>query len=166
MYQVSKRTVEIIKALAPPHHPTVRAPSTYAELVEVWNRAQPADKRGFGCGSLPVFSGNCERTIYGSREANWAFRAWHDRLHVQLQAGFDRVGEERVARSQVMELERAGADESDVLAVWYDVAGQFLYAERFGGFPEDQASFVALCMLAGIDTALRDGVRFRPQVAA
>ena len=87
-------------------------------------------------GFLTVWNGASDQTIYGSAEANWAFRAWHDTTHLNLDADFSLQGETVVAHAQAAE---AGEHGGLILA---DVLGQALYYDRWGRFPENQIAFV------------------------
>ena len=40
-----------------------------------------------------IWPGASERTIYGAPEVNWAFRAWHDSVHLARECDFSRAGE-------------------------------------------------------------------------
>ena len=82
---------------APSHYATSEAPSTW-EALRNW-----ADytKYNSDLDKLPVFDKGCDRTIYSRPQVNHAFRAWHDSLHLSLNAGFDRAGESAVAAAHV-----------------------------------------------------------------
>ena len=49
---------------------------------------------------LIVWSGGSENTIWSSSEVNYAFRAWHDYIHVQYNLPFTLEGETAVSRIQ------------------------------------------------------------------
>lgn len=55
-------------------------------------------------GRMLVWAGASENTIYGDREINWAFRAWHDFHHWRHQIGFTIIGESDVCRHQIKDL--------------------------------------------------------------
>src|SRR6266404_5349587 len=65
-----------ILSLAPPFQASDYAPSSLESLKEQ------------SLGSLVVWSGASEGTIYGDAKVNHAFRAWHDSLHLKLNATF------------------------------------------------------------------------------
>jgi len=92
------------------------------------------------CRTLPVWSGACERTIYGLPLGNLYFRAWHDAKHVATGRGFDLRSELYVSQLQLVDL----AGRSDTLAgiLAADTIGQQLHYYVHGRFPENQAAFV------------------------
>ena len=68
------------------------APDTYEKLVNHVNKT----------GRILVWSGASETTIYGDREVNYAFRAWHDYVHFTHQLGFSVLDEIKVKSSSVV----------------------------------------------------------------
>lgn len=106
------------------------APSTFEDLIKA--------------PSLIVWSGASDRTIYGDPAVNWAFRAWHDSLHLKLNAPFTLEGEKRVA------LEQARLVDSDAIAriILAEVVGQAEYFAKQGEFPVDQVAFIKAALAA------------------
>lgn len=146
-YKASVALEALILRLAPPHYATPDAPSTLDALQAAWANQ---DARG-----LPVFDGGCDHTIYSSPDVNYAFRAWHDSIHVQGGYGFDGRGEECAMWRQCAQLLEAGLPTSDWFALYFDVWGQFLYSNAHGGeFPADQAAFVGACFAYGMRAAV------------
>ena len=88
--------------------------------------------------AYPVSYDFCETSIYGSVEANMAFRAWHDALHVEhgLEAKLD--DELELARIHASQVE----GEACKLLILCDTAGQSYYEACNGDFPTDQRKFV------------------------
>lgn len=99
------------------------APASYADL-----RAET---------SLTVWSGASDATVFGDAAVNWAFRAWHDSLHLAHQLDFTLEHELELARRQASCIDSVEIAE----IVYWDVAGQALYQARFGQFPLDQQAF-------------------------
>lgn len=88
-------------------------------------------------GELVVWSGASDQTIYGSESVNWAFRAWHDSIHLDYGLGFS-VGEEiEIAEIQAGMI---GGRLGDIL--YAEVAGQAEYLLQNGEFPKDQKAFI------------------------
>jgi hypothetical protein len=90
---------------------------------------------------------------------NYAFRAWHDALHIQLWAEFDGSGELAVAREHERLIRDAIAfgqlTEIDTCVIFFEVWGQFRYAQEHDGqFPTDQAAFVGACFSLGMSAAI------------
>lgn len=102
-----------------------RAPGTYEAL-----RAQSN-------GLMVVWAGASDGTIYGDRRVNWAFRAWHDSLHLALNADFTLTGELLVAKEQARIL---GGQLGEIILA--EVEGQAGYYAANGYFPEDQVTFM------------------------
>lgn len=114
-----------IMRLAPAHRVADHAPGSYEELRRLDS-------------GLVVWAGASESTIYGDRAVNWAFRAWHDSLHIRLNAPFTAEGEARVAYEQARIL--GGFHGRVMLAEVIDQGRVFL---ETGSFPTDQVSFMA-----------------------
>ncbi len=161
-YTASPALEAFIMRRAPAHYATDKDPfsgnSGSPNLGRMIDRYEVCKRTN---APFPVWSGGCERTIYSAPEVNHAFRAWHDSVHAELGAGFDREGEFAVAIEQYRELGRAivgqtapGLVEDDQRALWADVWGQFLYSEKHGGqFPDDQAAFVQAALDHGLAVA-------------
>lgn len=102
------------------------APNTYADL-----RANT--------GSLVVFAGASDSTIYGDPYVNWCFRAFHDYLHISMNAEFSLEGEILVAREHARLIGSDGL--GDILMA--EVKGQVEYFAKHGAFPVNQYEFIA-----------------------
>lgn len=89
-------------------------------------------------GRLVVWSGASDQTIYGDAKVNHAFRAWHDSLHLKLDADFSFEGERRVAAEQA----RLIGSDSMGLIIMAEVVGQVEYLNKYGHFPVDQVQFL------------------------
>lgn len=87
---------------------------------------------------LVVWAGASEGTIYGCPTVNHAFRAWHDSLHLKLNAPFTLEGEARVAREQARIL---GGDVHGAVILG-EIVGQAEHFAKFGEFPTDQMAFM------------------------
>lgn len=102
------------------------APDTFANL-----------KSSQTGGRLVVWSGESSNTIYGDASSNWAFRAWHDFLHLKLNAPFTLEGEIHVAKAQASQCGTLAA--SIIMA---EVQGQVEYFNKYGKFPVNQIEFI------------------------
>jgi ubiquinone biosynthesis protein Coq4 len=112
-------------------------------------------------GCIPVSDANSTRTIYSRPMYNYAFRAWHDMLHVVSGEVFDIHGELAVASLQDHILRLANIPEPDIAAIYADTAGQAHYYSIHGNFPMDQRGFVLAYVTHGAEHALhtwRDSV--------
>lgn len=97
-------------------------------------------------GRVLVWSGASGRTVFACRETNYAFRAWHDSKHILFNLPFTMDGEAKVMRLQQADI-RALYDgqRADLYCAILEgeVIGQGEYNEMYGGYPVDQAAFVA-----------------------
>lgn len=131
-YQASPALEAFILASAPPHTVAQDGPSNWTELQAVR-----------GSRVLPVNPQSAEGSIYSSVRVNIAFRAWHDSLHLALNAGFDHAGELAVAREHIRQARAAGLSYEDLAALWADTWLTFEHAEHTGAFPNAPREFVA-----------------------
>lgn len=183
--QASSRLLELVQAELAARHiaampwPEWYAPNSVASLVQAIGalslRLPPfmrphLGRRGPGfhwCAAerrasgrppflVPVNGGQSDGTIYGTPEANHAFRAWHDALHLELRAGFTEDDEIRVAEEHQRVARRAGLDSQDLAFLWADTRGQDLCKRRIGRFPKRQAYFVARVLAIGLDAAIEE----------
>lgn len=133
---------------------------TVGELTVQWGAEQ----------TLRVSGANSESTIFDSRLANSAMRAWHDLTHVLTGFGYTFDDEIHVAQAQRrafrnwLEQTKRGTPsaQDDALAVlWFDTAGQNMHHMRHGGFPRNQRAFVWACfqLYAGVELRGNDMVR-------
>jgi hypothetical protein len=101
------------------------APNTTADLFNQGNT------------NLVIWSGASDATIYGDAHVNWAFRAWHDALHIKHGLIFSIDAEIELARIQASQC-------SSVLMaelVYCEIAGQAEALRQTGKFISDQAAF-------------------------
>lgn len=87
---------------------------------------------------LVIWAGASENTIYGDASINHAFRAWHDSLHLKLNAPFTFEGEKRIALEQARLI---GSDTLGLIIIG-EVVGQTEYLNKYGHFPIDQLAFM------------------------
>ena len=102
------------------------APSSFAEL------------KSNATSGLVVWSGASDSTIYGDASTNHTFRAWHDSLHLKLNAPFTFEGEKLVG------LEQARLIQNDTMGriIMGEVVGQIEYLNKYGQFPANQIEFM------------------------
>ena len=96
---------------------------------------------------IRVWTGASENTIFGDPRLNWAFRAWHDLIHVTNGEAFTLIGEINVAAIQCHQVGVFLADETPVQRkvvrslIMCEVVKQAQYFTEHGRFPEDQVQF-------------------------
>lgn len=115
-----------IMKLAPKHSVSDNAPYSFETL------------KANATSGLVVWSGASDNTIYGDRAINWAFRAWHDSLHLKLNAPFTLDGEKLVALEQIRLIDSSELSQ----IIWAEVVGQVEYFNKYGNFPIDQIAFM------------------------
>lgn len=91
-------------------------------------------------GTLYVWSGCSDNTIWGTARRNMLARVWHDCVHLELGADFNYHDEHAVASHQTYST--PGLTPLERGAVWADTFGMLSYEEKNGRFPEHQADFV------------------------
>lgn len=87
--ELRKQTEKIIKHLAPPHVASMESPSSFEDVIK---QAKT--------GTYIVFEGGSLDTIFSGRETQYAYRAWHDSIHVSNGWDFSREAETMVAVEQ------------------------------------------------------------------
>lgn len=93
---------------------------------------------------IVVSSLHSDDTIFGDRETNYAFRAWHDWCHLTGGHEFDIAGEYAVSLMQSDHIRRAFGRSCETL--WWpildaEINAQAEYCARVGEFPRDQIDF-------------------------
>jgi len=136
---------DMILDMAPPHYPCENAPDTMSALLEWWH----GDEK-----EMPVYSGASEKTIWSSPEINYAFRAWHDSIHVMYNYDFSFKGELLTARMQITLTEEYLKTDQFSDLLWCEIAGQVGYFAAFNKFPEDQKEFVYRLLANGVRSGM------------
>jgi hypothetical protein len=92
--QLNAAILHIVQHLKINYQPSPDAPDTLEGITDMYECGGP----------IYVFDGGCDNTIYGDKEVNYAFRAWHDYHHWKLQAPLTREGEAKVVEAQITDL--------------------------------------------------------------
>lgn len=124
--EFNEAIIKVVKHLKIQYEVVDVAPSTFEELKEHASKTSV----------LKVWAGESTHTIYGSKEVNYAFRAWHDYTHLLLDAPFTLEGELTVALHQAKMVPKFAE------VIMAEVYGQALHAIKTGEFPKDQVKFV------------------------
>lgn len=90
-------------------------------------------------GVIPVWTGESDRTIFGSSRVNHLFRFWHDYIHIKHRLGFDLEGESIVAAIQQYELPQEFIFEKELIHI--EVVGQAQYYFVNSQFHSNQREF-------------------------
>ena len=90
--------------------------------------------------SLVVWSGASDSTIFQDKVVNWAFRAFHDTLHLKSGLLFTVDHEIELAKIQASQF---GTNDLMQALMYTEIAGQAEYFRLNGTFPENQLEFSA-----------------------
>jgi hypothetical protein len=131
-YQAPKELEDFIKKSAPAHRVDENGPANWEDL-----KARRNEK------VMPINPQGSEGSIYSNTPTNIAFRAWHDKTHLDVNGGFDHDGEYRTAVEQLRQAKAAGLSEEAQRALWADTWETFKHHEDHGDFPKDPRQFVA-----------------------
>lgn len=125
------------------------APETFEAVVAEFNECRETGRK------FRVWSGGCSDIVYTTAAGNHAFRFWHDLGHAQHGLTFSPDDEIELASRQMAELVRKGVpvDSLALRLFTADTIGQTTYAQRFGGFVNNQLRFVTNVLVRGIDEA-------------
>lgn len=127
------------------------APNDYGSLLKAYARSRLTGR------PLPVSNQFSDTTIYGTLEANLAFRFWHDLTHLRLGRSFALDDEIEVAGAHLDVLRAVGFGpgslEFELLHA--DTMGQALCSAATGSFPGEQLCFARLTIESGLNTAIR-----------
>jgi hypothetical protein len=118
------------------------APHTFEGLQAHYDRT----------GRIKVWDGASSETIFGDAEINYAFRAWHDAVHLKFALPFTFQGECAVAdimKEQVRKVYGDGAYTRFYCnLIECEVVAQADHFRRTGEFPADQVAFTRLWLNA------------------
>lgn len=103
----------------------------------VKNEAPNTEIDLFNSSSLIIWSGGSDTTIYQDRNVNYAFRAWHDSLHLKTGLGFTVADEIELGRIQASQC--GSSFVADL--VYCEISLQAAYFLEKGQFVADQLQF-------------------------
>jgi len=137
---LSKLVIEqannIKRALGVNYEERIDAPSTYENMCDNWN-----DAKLNKC-PVYVYSEACDNVIYLSKEANWAFRFWHDYLHYYWSKDFSYDSEIFVGNVQcAIVAQQFGLGSLEYQLMQADTVGQVNYYQATSSFVENQLQF-------------------------
>lgn len=139
----------IVRVTGVNYEESLVAPSTHEEVMIEWRTALETGK------PFRVYSGASDCTIYDAPDVNWAFRFWHDYLHVKHNLGMGIRDEMQVGALHWLEVSQEFGDDSlEAKIIAADTSGQALYHHIFGTFVADQEEFVLRCLHMGMESAL------------
>lgn len=120
------------------------APNDYASLCAMWDEIQNGATIGQIAKPFLVWNGGSDATVYTTPAANYAFRFWHDILHVTKGLRFDTMDEIEIGIMQTKAVQAEfGKDSLEAKIMLADTVGQSIYAQMNNGeFPDNQVSYV------------------------
>lgn len=154
--QASDALCEFVRKSAPLHHATPDAPSNWA-MLKAWHRETPSIDSGLPNLSLPVYDGGSENTIYPDAATNYAFRAWHDSIHLANDYSFTYLDEVKVGLIHMQQARRAGLPQADLDMLIADTIGQAAYYNKHRKFVDLQDQFVFDVLRDGVNEILMRG---------
>lgn len=93
--------------------------------------------------AIPIYSGGSGKTIYGDKNTNYDFRAFHDMIHITYNLTFKKNDEFLVGAIQAVKLMQSGASVNDSMLVFADVIGQVKYYFKYNKFVDNQIGFIS-----------------------
>jgi hypothetical protein len=116
--------------------PHGRAPETLLEIQQAYRHSLIHSTH------FPIWDGASDNTIYLTPEANYAFRFWHDMLHLALFADTVVVDEIELGHIHVgCVMAEFGMYSLEAALMRADTIEQSKYCEEHGHFPVDQLRF-------------------------
>jgi len=114
-----------------------------SEAPDTWAKVQASFARN---GKITVWSGESSNTVYSAPRVNWAFRAWHDSIHLAHGLDFSLRGEERTAERQCAALWKLTRDrvlrKFGEALLEIEIVDQARIAVYTGKFIDNQREFV------------------------
>ena len=96
-------------------------------------------ERFVNSGTIHIWTGASDNTIFGSEAINHAFRAWHDVEHLINRLGYDYLDESIVCEIQKSKLPAHWVFEKELIHA--EITGQAQYFMKNGTFVPDQRVF-------------------------
>lgn len=137
--KLSKKTEEWLLDVAPPHIARPDSPNTFEDV-----KAQAQT------GTFIVFDGGSEDTIFSERKYQYAYRAWHDSIHLCNNIQFGEDDELRVAKLQKEIALEAGISERDAAILRLDLELHIRHYYDFGCHPVRQTAMISDYLESGV----------------
>lgn len=157
MYQASPQLENAIVLKAPPY-------TTQGPICQNWRELQdwhfsaglPYATQAHNPEPIAVHTLGTgpEHNIFSCKHVHYAFRAWHDYLHLVLGQDFGKAGELAVCKEHVRSLRRSGVPAIDRRAVWAFTSGEVAHYWAHGNFIDYKREFVTHWLLHGASATL------------
>jgi len=138
------KTEQWLLDIAPRHFASENSPTSY-EAVQ---------KQASLYGIFHVFNGGSTDTIFSSRAVQYAYRAWHDSLHLMKQWDFSHASELKVAILQEAVAISWGIDERDAKMLRLDLEAHIEYVYAKGEHPVNQIELIKDCLQNGVQATV------------
>lgn len=137
-------TEQFLLDVAPPHFASPDSPTSYEAV-----RAQ-AERYGI----YHVFSGGSVDTVFSGRAIQYAYRAWHDSIHLKYNIDFSMESELEVAELQEKIALAAGIDPRDAMILRLDLEAHIKYYYAKGEHPDRQIELITDCLANGVEATV------------
>lgn len=138
------RTEEWLLDIAPRHFASEDSPTTF-EAVK---------KQANAYGIYHVFNGGSTDTIFSERKYQYAYRAWHDSLHLAMGWDFSHESELKVAKLQETVAIAWGMDKQDAKMLRLDLEAHIEYVYAKGEHPVKQIELISDCLKYGVEATV------------
>lgn len=142
--KLSPATEKWLLSIAPRHFASEDSPTTY-ETVR--NQAKTH-------GIYHVFSGGSTDTIFSERGYQYAYRAWHDSIHMAFELDFSKESELKVAKLQEEIALGEGIDARDARMLRLDLEAHIEYYYAKNEHPVRQIELIRDCLANGVEATV------------
>lgn len=136
--------------VAPKHFASADSPTTF-ETVK---------KQALPYGIYHVFNGGSTDTIFSERKYQYAYRAWHDSIHIMNDLDFSKHSELKVAKLQEQIALLHGVDAQDARTLKLDLQVHIEYYYARGEHPVNQVELIRDCITNGIFPTVSSSKRY------
>lgn len=130
--------------VAPKHFASENSPTTFEAVKK---QAEPY-------GIYHVFNGGSTDTIFSERKYQYAYRAWHDSIHLRQNLSFGVPNELKVAVIQEQIALACSVDAHDAKLLRLDLEAHISYLVAKGEHPVHQLDLIRDCMDNGIEATV------------
>jgi hypothetical protein len=140
------QTEEWLLKIAPKHFASANSPTTFETV-----KAQADNYHIFH-----VFNGGSTDTIFSDRKYQYAYRAWHDSLHMTMNWDFSKESELKVAKLQEKVALAWGIDARDAKMLRLDLEAHIEYYYAKGEHPDKQIELISDCLKYGVHAVVNN----------
>ncbi len=130
--------------VAPKHFASADSPTTFEAVKK---QAEPY-------GIYHVFNGGSTDTMFSERKYQYAYRAWHDSIHMAHELDFSKESELLVARLQEKIALKHGINPRDAKILRLDLETHIYYYYAKGEHPVKQIELITDCLNNGLSATI------------